>query len=408
MKKILAIILSLVMLLCCVPFSASAADEPASNHVIWDKDHTIEAAAYICSNCKHSSEKWTETCANCKQTGTIDGLQYSVLLSNVNYTLKTGNVLTIAPDVTAVLPLNSTLVIETGATLRIYGELVVQGQLRIDGLVEGSGSEKIRVDKTMGSALAAVRFPSLASQGLNGRIDVSYGVSATGDPYSDLQEGFKFESVNDTGETVYVPLNQYIYVKAAIKEPEPAYDKFDDSLMKVYVNNVPQNYGQGSYCFKVVSSSNLSYSPWTSDYDFLSTFEVLLQSGEGYTVYGREGEQSAPGETVKLKYGQTFAFKVELDPEYDMSVYEVYIYNGYGWTNLDPSQDLADIEPAKPDEYGYYTIENVKGPHTIYVAGVVANETLLMVGNILDMVKNVFEMISAFFAEILALFGLAA
>jgi hypothetical protein len=100
--------------------------------------------------------------------------------------------------------------------------------------------------------------------------------------------------------------------------------------------------------------------------------------------------------------------KVEIDPEYDMSAYEVYIYNGYGWTNLDPSQDLADIEPAKPDEYGYYTIGEVKGEHTVYVVGVVANETLLMVGNILDMVKNIFEMIGAFFAEILAFFGLAA
>ncbi len=406
MKKILAIILSLVMLLCCVPFSANAADEPSSAHVIWDKDQTIESSAYVCSNCKYSSPKWSETCSNCKETGTIGGLQYAVLESNVNYTIKSGCVLTISPDVTAVVPLNSTLVVEAGATLRVYGELVVQGQLRIDGLVEGSGSEKIKVDR-LGSALAAVRFPALENEGLKDRIDVSYGESETGDPYSDLQEGFKFEAVSESGQTIYIPLNQYIYVKAAIREPDIAYDKFDDSLMKVYVNNVPQNYGQGSYCFKVVSSANISYSPWTSDYDFLSTFEILLQGGEGYTVYGREGEQSAPGETVKLKYGQTFAFKVELDPEYDMSAYEVYVYNGYGWTNLDPSQDLADIEPAKPDEYGYYTIENVKGPHTIYVTGVVANETILMVGNILDMVKNIFEMISAFFAEILALFGLA-
>ena len=99
---------------------------------------------------------------------------------------------------------------------------------------------------------------------------------------------------------------------------------------------------------------------------------------------------------------------VEKHPEYDMSAYEVYIYNGYGWTNLDPSQDLADIEPAKPDEYGYYTISEVKGEHTVYVVGVVANETLLMVGNILDMVKNIFEMIAGFFAEILAFFGMGA
>lgn len=375
MKKTLAVILSLVMLLCCVPFAANAADEPVSTLVEWSENHTIKAT--------------------------------NELQSNVNYTIKKGYTLTIASDVTVIVPLSCTLIVEEGATLRVYGKMTVQGQLRVEGLIERGGAEKITVDDT-GSTMVAVRFPALADEGLSGRISVSYGVSTTGDPYADLQEGFALKSVSDSGETVYVSLNEYVYVKAAINEPDPAYDKFDDALMQVYVNNMPQAYGQGVYNFKVVSSSDISYSPWTTDNDFLSTFEILLPTGEGYAVYGREGEQSALGETVKLKYGQTFSFKVEIEPEYDMSAYEVYIYNGYGWTNLDPSQDLADIEPAKPDEYGYYSIKDVKGPHTVYVVGVVANETILMVGNILDMVKNIFEMISAFFAEILAFFGLAA
>ena len=375
MKKTLAVILSLVMLLCCVPFAANAADAPASNLVEWSENHTIKAT--------------------------------NELQSNVNYTIKSGYTLTIASDVTVIVPLSCTLIVEEGASLRVYGKMVVQGQLRIEGLIERGGAEKITVDDS-GSTFVAVRFPALADEGLSGRIEVAYGESETGDPYSDLQEGFALKSVAAAGETIYVSLNQYVYVKASIIEPDPAYDKFDDSLMRVYVNNAPQSYGQGVYSFKAVTSSDISYSPWTTDNDFLSTFNIYLPTGEGYTVYGREGEQSALGETVKLKYGQTFSFKVEIDPEYDMSAYEVYIYNGYGWTNLDPSQDLADIEPAKPDEYGYYTISNIKGEHTVYVVGVVANETLLMVGNVLDMVKNIFEMISAFFAEILAFFGLAA
>lgn len=374
MKKTLAVILSLVMLLCCVPFTANAADATSSSLVEWAENHTI------------------------KSTNELE--------SNKNYTIKSGYILTIASDVTVIVPLSCTLVVEEGATLRVYGKMVVQGQLRVDGLIEKGGANRISVDDT-GSSMVAVRFPALADEGLSGRIEVSYGVSETGDPYADLQEGFKLTSVADAGETLYVSLNEYVYVKAAIKEPDPAYDKFDDSLMTVYVNNIPQEYKQGVYSFEVVSSANISYAPWTADNDFLSTFNIYLPTGEGYTVYGREGEQSALGETVKLKYGQTFSFKVEIEPEYDMSSYEVYIYNGYGWTNLDPSQDLADIEPAKPDEFGYYTIPEVKGEHTVYVVGVVANETLLMVGNVLDMVKNVFEMIASFFAEILAFFGLA-
>ena len=376
MKKTLAVILSLVMLLCCIPFAANAADVPAAGTLVeWNTNHTITS------------------------TGELQ--------SNVNYTIKKGHTLTIASDITAIVPLSCTLIVEEGASLRVYGKMVVQGQLRVEGLIERGGAEKITVDDS-GSTFVAVRFPALADEGLSGRIEVAYGESTTGDPYADLQEGFALKSVSAAGETIYVSLNEYVYVKASIIEPDPAYDKFDDSLMRVYINNAPQSYGQGVYSFKAVTSADVSYSPWTTDNDFLSTFNIYLPTGEGYTVYGREGEQSALGETVKLKYGQTFSFKVEIDPEYDMSAYEVYIYNGYGWTNLDPSQDLADIEPAKPDEYGYYTISEVKGEHTVYVVGVVANETLLMVGNILDMVKNIFEMITGFFAEILAFLGLGA
>lgn len=373
MKKTLAVILSLIMLLCCIPFTANAAGETAMPTEITGK-YTLNA---------------------------------DLMQSYVTYTVKAGATLTIDSGLTARIPLSSTLRIENGATLRILGKLVVQGQLRVDGLIQGSGAENVSVDPS-GSTMVAVRFPSLADKGLSGRIQVSYGQSKTGDPYSDLQENFAFTSVPEAGATVYVSLNQYVYIKASIKEPDPAYDKFDDSLMKVFVNNIEQTYGQGAYSFKVSSSADIDYSPWTTDYDFLSTFPISLEEGEGYTVYGREGEKSAPGETVMLKYGQTFSFKVELDPEYDMSAYEVYIYDGYGWTNLDPTQDLEGIEPVKPDEYGYYTIKDVKGPHTIYVVGVVANETILMVGNVLDMVRNIFEMIAGFFTEILAFFGLAA
>ena len=228
MKKTLAVILSLVMLLCCVPFAANAADEPVSTLVEWSENHTIKAT--------------------------------NELQSNVNYTIKKGYTLTIASDVTVIVPLSCTLIVEEGATLRVYGKMTVQGQLRVEGLIERGGAEKITVDDT-GSTMVAVRFPALADEGLSGRISVSYGVSTTGDPYADLQEGFALKSVSDSGETVYVSLNEYVYVKAAINEPDPAYDKFDDALMQVYVNNMPQAYGQGVYNFKVVSSSNLSYSP---------------------------------------------------------------------------------------------------------------------------------------------------
>ncbi len=373
MKKTLAVILSVVMLVCCIPFSVSAATEPQS--VVWNENVTI-----------------SET---------------NILESHHNYTLQSGYTLTVNSDTTLRIPKDCTVTIKDKATLFCNGSIVVEGSLIIDGIINGGNSSQIYV-LTGGSAKAAVRFPDLRSLGLEKRITVSYGITESGNAYEDQQEDFVWNKLETVGGTFYCPINQTVHVKAEIIEDEPPFDKYDDSKMTVFVNGIAAPYGQGSVNFAVTSSVNISYRAWNKDDDFLRTFNVHLPTGEGYAVYGREGEQSTIGETVKLKYGQSFAFRVELDPEYDMSAYEVYIYDGYGWLSLDPSnQDLSGIVPAKPDKYGYYVIDSVKGELQIQVKGVVKNETILLVGNILDMVKNIFDMIAGFFQEILAFLGIS-
>ena len=366
MKKTFAIILSIIMLLSCIPVMANAAS------VDYEGERTFESSFE--------------------------------LSSGGSYTVRSG-VLTVPSTMTVYVPINATLTVCKGAKLVVLGSLIVQGTLDVEG--ELYGAERITVDAG-GRATADVTFPSLADAGLTGQVNVYYAFSTTGSIYEDQTEGFEanYDVVPPTGVTKQVSINQYLYVKVDILEPEAPFDMYDNSKLLVKFNNIPVEYTQGSSHALVTSSINVTYGEWTKDADFYNEFNIYLPTGEGYTVYGREGEQSADGETVKLKYGQPFSFKVEIDPEYDMSAYEVYIYNGYGWTNLDPSQDLADIEPAKPDEYGYYTISEIKGEHTVYVVGVVANETLLMVGNILDLVRNIFEMISEFFGELLGMLGL--
>ena len=375
MKKTLAVILSVLMIACCLPFSAIAAEQV-----------TFTASGKF------------------ENSNQLD--------SGKEYIIDNGVTMTVPSNLTLYVPTGASLRVAEGGKLNVLGQIVVLdgAALYVEGFIYGASNVTVNGS---GSALAEIRFPALdKASGLIGpdgkaRIQVSYGSSTNGNIYEDQQGTVVFNKVNDNGASIMAPLNQYIYIKADIVEPEAGFDKFDDALMNVYFNGVGIPYTQGSHHTLLTTSGDITYSKWTKDDDFLNTFNIYLPTGEGYTVYGREGEQSADGETIKLKYGQSFSFKVEVDPEYDMSAYEVYVYNGYGWSNLDTSTLLKDIAPAIPDEYGYYHIDAIKGEHTIYVVGVVKNETLLMVGDILDMVRNVFEMITGFFAELLSFFGLS-
>ncbi len=375
MKKTLAVILSVVMLVCCIPFAFAA-----------------EQTVYT---------------ANASFTSSNE------LVSGNTYVINDGVTMTVPSNLTLYVPSGAVLRVSEGARLNVIGQIVVLdgGALMVEGFLYGASNVTVN---GMGSALCELRFPSLSGEaGLidktgEPRISVSVGSSSNGNIYEDQQGTVTYEAVSKNGGSVMVPLNQYVYIKAEIKEPVTGIDKFDDALMNVYFNGVGIPYTQGSHHTLLTTSGDISYSKWVRDDDFLNTFNIYLPTGEGYTVYGREGEQSADGETVKLKYGQSFSFKVEIDPEYDMSSYEVYIYNGYGWANLDTSTLLKDIAPAQPDDYGYYHIggdTGIQGEHTIYVVGVVKNETLLMVGDILDMIRNIFEMITAFFAEFFGFLG---
>lgn len=371
MKKTLSVILAVIMAVCCLPFAAIAEEPPTE----FTKSASFESSNQL-------------------ESGKI-------------YRIVSGVEMTVPAGLTLYVPSNSKLFVEEGARLRVLGNIKTldTSQLYIDGTL-------INAENVGGSGeiLAQFRFPSLASQGLmkddgTPRIKVSYAFSTSGNAYDDQKNPLSFTSVPDGGMEAYVPLNQYIYIKAHIIEPDETNDvKFDDAKMSVSANGVGVPYTQGAHIMKVGTSIDVAYGTWTTDDDFLSTYKIHLPSGAGYTVYGRTGEHSEVGETVYLKYGQSFSFKVEVEPEYDMSKYEVYIYNGYGWTDLDTDTLLKDVPPAKPDEYGYYNIDCIKGDTTVYVIGMVKNSTITLVGDILSMIRSIFETIKALLDQFVGMF----
>ncbi len=325
-------------------------------------------------------------------------------------TIHDGETLTIASGETYTVSSGDTLYVSTGASIVVEegGKLVVNGSIitytNSDVWINGTlvGAKNI---SGLGDVAVQVRFDDLSKYAVTSEaVTVSYAFADT--VSGDVNEEIEYTALNPAAATsVYVPLNSYLFIKAEIGKEEEAqlgHNKYDDSLFNVYMNGAIVTFGAGNHYVQLTTGADITYDTWEGYNKYLSTFPVYLPSGEGYTVYSKTGEK----DTVKVQYGTPLSFTLEIDEEYDMSAYEVYIYNGYGWTNLDTSTLLGSLEPAQPDEYGYYHIPAVVGDTTVYVVGVMKNETITMLGDILAMIKNIFEMFSSLLAEFFAMLGI--
>ena len=367
MKKTLAVLLTVCMMFAFVPFIAFAATDPIA----------LDPASPIYS---------------------LESNKEYVIPSGVTYVVPAGTRLYVGENSKLTVAEGGSLMIDKDGGVTVYPT----GELYVDGAI--SNADKI---DNKGTAMAKITFPSLYDCNLQGDITVSYAFSYSGSAYDDITGGtISYTHVSDDGESIYAPLNQYLYIIAHIIEPVADRDKFDDALMKVRLNNVEIPYTQGNHHTLLGTSGTISYSTWTNDDDFLNTYRIDLPNKEGYQVVGREGELGATDQTVYLKYGKPFSFRVDIDPAYDKSPYQVYIVSGYGWTNMGTSTILQDLEPAQPDSNGYYNIPSVESDYTVFVMGVIENATVEKVGGIFEQVKSIFEMIRKFFAQFLALFGI--
>ncbi|MBR3974506.1 MAG: hypothetical protein IKJ88_01450 [Clostridia bacterium] len=351
MKKVLALILCAVMLLASIPVMSFAAET------------------------------------------TIKENEKLIIKNGETYTVKSGDTLYVANK--------GALIVEEGGKLVVNGDIITYSGS--DVYIEGTlvGAKNI---SGSGDVVVQVRFDQLSKYvTTDGAVTVSYAFADT--VSGDVNKEIPYEALDASKEdAVYVPLNSYLFVKAEIGKEEEAtlgHNKYDDSLFNVYMNGAVVTFGDGNHYVQLTTAADITYDTWKGYNNYLTTFPVYLPSGEGYTVYNKTGEK----DTVKVKYGTPISFYVEIDEDYDMSQYEVYIYNGYGWTGLDTSTLLGKLDPAQPDEYGYYHIPAVVGDTTVYVVGVMENETITMLGDVMTMIKNIFEMFASLFAEFFAMLG---
>lgn len=352
MKKALALILCAVMLLVSIPVMSFAAEE------------------------------------------TVHENETLIIENGETYTVKSGDTLYVAND--------GAIIVEEGGKLVVNGDIITYSgsEIYIQGTLVGarniSGSGDVRVQ---------IRFDKLSDYGVEkGEITLSYAVAST----ITAPKETAYATLDPTTTTaIDVPLYSYLFVKTEVckeEEAELGRDKYDDSLYHIYMNSTEIEHADGSKYVQITTGANITYDKWSlNPVEYLSTFTVTLPSGkEGYTVYTKDGETG----DIAVKYGTPISFYVELDEDYNKSVYEVYVYHGKGFTSLDPESLLEGVEPAVPDEYGYYHVDAVEGPLTVYVLGVMSNETISMLGDVLAMVKNIFEMFSSLLAEFFAMLGL--
>ena len=353
MKKALSLILCAVMLLACLPVVGFAAET------------TIKAG---------------------------ETLRIS---KGQTYTVKSGDTLYVATK--------GAIIVEEGGKLVVNGSIytATNSDIYIDGTLVGGKNIT-----GLGDVVAQVRFDGLKSyvaEGIDLKVYYYFANTVNGDINKELADG-TLDITSDETVSLYVPLNTFLFLETKIgseEETKLGHNKYDDSLYNVYMNGAAMPFGTGNHYVQITTGANITYDSIKSYNDYLSTFPVALPTGEGYTVYTKTGETG----TVKAEYGTPLSFYVEIDEDYDMSAYEVYIYNGYGWTGLDTSTLLGTLDPAEPDEYGYYHIPAVVGDTTVYVVGIMSNETISMLGDVMTMIKNIFEMFSSLIAEFFAMLG---
>ena len=390
MKKVLAVLLSIVMVLSCCAVLAYAEDAVTYDYEIYD--------------------------------GHLDGISDYSTLSGKSYIVPEGKTLTVPAGTDFLMLQNSTVYVAPTGALQVNGGLVVRANASLKVAGRLGGAANVTVD-TQGEAVAEVRFPNLQNLGLADKVYVSYAYGYTGGSTDDLTGNLEWHTLPQTEATpVWAPLNQYLYVKAHIIDPGElaggdSLGKYDDAKFGVWLNDVPVTYTQDQHSILIVTSGDITYSKWPSDDPFIAERQINLRGGEGYTVYSRDGRTSANEGLVYIKYGQPFSFRVDIDDEYSMSAYSVYVVKGTSFMNFDPdaildnsmrvddkTKENPSIYGAYKDKDGYYVIPKVEGDYTVFVLGVIKNETVEKVSNIFEMVKNVFEMIAKFFRQFFDMF----
>ena len=408
MKKTLSVILAVLMLVCCLPFSVFAEETPVSAELY------AQTNGYVLDN--------------------------------------THTVYTVGADETFTVPEETTLFIEKDVTLEVYGTLYVQGSV-----ISRGGVLLLKLDTENGTA-GKITQPNDGREHVGGNdsknyraevmlsgknleeytvtehhiANIRYTCSTNGSSYADLSGDVPYASMN-INVPLQVYLNQYLFFQMDILDERNSDKKYDANMLTFSYNGAKVKNAQNTYQIYVTTAGVISFAgdkAWKED-TFLKQYKIYIPAGTGYAVYGMNGEASATTETVHLKYGRDFIFRVDIAPDYSRSEYEIYLVNAYQFIAsryaVSLSEMAEDYNDWNDDSFlytegkypcaklfrngdgsdgGIYIDENglchipgsfINRDCSIAVTGVVKNETITFAAKIVEMIKNIVNSIREFF-----------
>ncbi len=414
MKKVFAILLTCVMLLTCVPFSASAAEVVANGTETISVPFSVNAGdTYIVSGTYTIATTMTimeGASLVVEEGGSIIFTGESGRLINSgsvtvkrNGTLALNGIGTGAQGATFINNEKGVFTLDNGSmcTLSKNSQGFNYGNIKnIDRMdVKGTLTHQVTIPGSFNVDYSYIETWNRLS--FNTNYYVSYYIPKEGDADLDYTEESSYTLINaDT--TVPVVHGQKLYVMITPEEGSEG-DWADVGRMQLIAGG--QNVAatehemidndRGVFCISPANALELGvYS--TSYKDIVKLFEINLPRTDAYYVISKDGDV----DEITVEYGKTFSFRVVLSPDYDKSDYYCYVNTLY----------------MEPDEFGYYDVTGpivdegmateggVQEDVTIQVMGVAANERQEMVSSLVGFIQEIFSVFKEIFSYFTSIF----
>lgn len=415
MKKTIAILLSCIMLLACVPFTASAAD------VTWNAVETKTIPETINAG------------TTVMVTGTYTVATTLTVMEGAQLVIQDGGSLIFAGDTGRIIN-SGTITVKRNGTFALngigsgaQGATLVNNEKGVIALENGSlaslsknsqgfnyGNMK-NLDRMdiKGTLTHQVVIPASFSvdysyiETFNNKnfttdFTVSYYIPKEGDAALDYTETSSYTPVLASDITVPVIHGQKLYVMITPEEGLEG-DWCDVGRMQLTAGGqnlaiteheqIPND--RGVFCITPANALELGvYS--TSYKDIVKIFTIMLPNTDGYYVISKDGDV----DEATVEYGKIFSFRVVLAPEYDKSDSYVYVNALY----------------MEPDEYGYYDITGpivsegmateggVQDDIEIQVMGVSSNASQAQMSGIVGFIQQIFSVIQEIFSYFMGMF----
>lgn len=419
MKKIFAILIACVMLITCVPFSASAAETTVSgietvntpitvstgDTLIIKGTYTVATTMTVYQGGKVVIEDggaviFAGDNARLINSGSIEVKRNASL--TLNGTGKGAQGATLVNNETGVITLNNGSMCSLAKNSQAFNYGNMKNLDRMD--IKGTLTHQVSIPGSFTVDYSYIE--TWNRQSFNTSFSVFYYIPKEGDADLDYTESSNYTLISsDTDITVPVVHGQKLYIMI---DPEDGAegDWADVGRMQliaggqsISTNGDIIDNDRGVFC--VTPANALELGVYSTAYkDLVKLFDITLPRTEAYYVISKDGDV----DEITVEYGKTFSFRVVLSPDYDKSDYYCYVNTLY----------------MEPDEFGYYdvtgpivsegmaTAGGVQEDISIQVMGVAANERQEMIGSLVGFIQEIFSVfkeIFSYFGDLFAGFG---